>query len=646
MKVPAIISDKIYVPFSHSIIDALHYVQTKFVYPNPDYANLKRLGKWLGSTPPTVNTWQIADHKEFGECLAFPRGGIKKIVKAFDEMGVDLAFVDRRLSLPPVTNYENSVMLRPDQMRLARVMYSKETCLIRSPTGSGKCLHPDTPVMMHDKSIRRAAEVNPGDALMGPNLTPKYVKSTTVGDGPLYKIIPHDGDPWICNKDHILTVTDIRAVPPVVENISLRYFLSLPKKDQQHYVMLRVDVENNQLYRWYLSARKIMFDVEYVGTGPYYGWTLGGHLKQRDKVFLLGDGTVTHNTEVGLKVAEWILNTAGPVLVIVWETGLMDQWIERAALRFGVSKTNIGRIGGSTKRLAPITIGMQQTLRTNVDNYTNEFGGVICDEVQRFAASTFQYTINKFPAKYRIGISASETRKDKKEYLIYDAFGKVMDEIDKETLILQERIMDVTIRIIPTDFDFRIKYGDEEIPWVDVSTEEKTANYNAMLDALSKNEERNNLLWHYMSNVAKSGQCLLVVSRRREHAKYIDARFVANGFASGLLLGGPSDRAEFRRTIEYLKDGRLKISVGTIQKSGVGHDIPMWNRGFIVTPLGTNKQLFEQMIGRLRRIHPGKKDAVCYYFWDRLMFPNDAKSIAKNYPKSTYMLVDDSWVTM
>lgn len=640
MIVPSIVSDRIYIPFSKNIVDAIHYVQSKFVYSNPDYAVLKRLGKWIGSTPQTISTWRIDEHPEFGQCVSIPRGGIKKVVKAFEEMKIEIGFDDRRLSLDPVANYSNDVILRPDQERLAKAMFTRETCLIRSPTGSGKCLHPDTPVMMYDRSVRRAIEVNVGDLLMGPTLKPRQVTKTTEGVGPLYKIVPHEGDPWICNKDHILTLSDVRSISPSFENISVRKFLTMPKKEQDHYAMLKVNVDNNQLYNWIGKAKRILFDIEPAGNGLYYGWTLANtHL------FLLGDGTVAHNTEVGLKVAEWILRTAGPVLVIVWESGLMEQWIERTSTRFGVMKSDVGKIGGSgRKRFAPITIGMQQTLKNNVEKYTGEFGGIICDECQRFAAKTFQETIDRFPARYRIGISASETRKDKKEFLIYDAFGKVVDEIDKESLILQEKIMDVTIRIVPTEFDYCIAYGKEEINWVDLGAEERTFHYNSMLTAMTVNAERNNLIWHYLQAVAKSDQFLLVVSRRRDHAKYFDDRFRANGFASGLILGGASNKAEFSNTIANLRERRLKISVGTIQKSGVGHDVPMWNRGFIVTPLGTNKQLFEQVVGRLRRTCPGKKDAVCYYFWDRLMFPNDIKNISKNYPSSTYVLVENEWV--
>ena len=668
MHVPAIVSDRIYIPFSKSIIDVIHYTQQKFTYTNPDYINLKRLNKWTGSTSPTVATWEISEHPKFGECISFPRGGIERLIKAFNEFKSPLVFSDQRLSLRPVSGWENDVVLRPDQERLACTMFNQETCLIRSPTGSGKCLHPDTPVMMYDHTVRLAGDVAVGDLLLGPNLNPRLVENTAWGTGPLYRVIPHDGDPWICNKDHILVLTDVRSIIPKPIISSVREYLTLSAAEKEHIALLRVDPSRSRLLepdqdnritrhlvRWYETARRILFTVEYVGIGDYYGWSLKSTRQKTldpskvgwTHMFLLADGTVTHNTEVGLKVAEWILRKAGPVLIIVWETGLMDQWVERAAKRFGVTPQMIGRVGGTTaKRLAPITIGMQQTIYKNIDKYAFEFGGVIADEVQKFAASTFNNTINQFPARYRIGISASETRKDKKEYLIYDAFGPVMDEIDRESLILQEKIMDVTIRIVPTSFDFYVKYDDTDIPWADLDSELKTDNYNSMLLALTLDEDRNDLVCSFILAAAMANQCIIAVSRRREHAKYIDSRIRAAGFASGMMLGGAKDKAEFAATIDHVKAGRLNICVGTLQKSGVGHDVGMWNRGFITTPLGSNKELFEQMIGRLRRMHPGKKDAACYYFWDKLMFPHDANRIAKNYPDSTYIFTDNEWVQM
>lgn len=73
-------------------------------------------------------------------------------------------------------------------------------------TGSGKCLAPDTPVLMYDGTIQRAVDVKQGQLLMGPDSTPRKVLSTTTGRSEMFRITPTKGDSWVCNDVHVLTL--------------------------------------------------------------------------------------------------------------------------------------------------------------------------------------------------------------------------------------------------------------------------------------------------------------------------------------------------------------------------------------------------------------------------------------------------------
>lgn len=73
---------------------------------------------------------------------------------------------------------------------------------------AGKCLDPDTPVMLHSGKIIKCKEVVPGDLLMGPDSKPRRVLSTTSGVDNMYRITPKKGDSWICNEPHVLTLVD------------------------------------------------------------------------------------------------------------------------------------------------------------------------------------------------------------------------------------------------------------------------------------------------------------------------------------------------------------------------------------------------------------------------------------------------------
>jgi replicative DNA helicase len=77
-----------------------------------------------------------------------------------------------------------------------------------SPAGSGKCLGYGTEILMFDGSTKEVQDIKVGDKLMGWDSKPRNVLSTTKGKEELIKIIPNKGEPWVCNKSHILSVIE------------------------------------------------------------------------------------------------------------------------------------------------------------------------------------------------------------------------------------------------------------------------------------------------------------------------------------------------------------------------------------------------------------------------------------------------------
>jgi superfamily II DNA or RNA helicase len=76
--------------------------------------------------------------------------------------------------------------------------------ILKIATGGGKCLGKGTPVLMFDGTTRYVEDIKVGDILMGPDSTPRHVRSTTVGHGPLYRVKQINGDDYVCNDAHIL----------------------------------------------------------------------------------------------------------------------------------------------------------------------------------------------------------------------------------------------------------------------------------------------------------------------------------------------------------------------------------------------------------------------------------------------------------
>lgn len=87
-----------------------------------------------------------------------------------------------------------------------RVFEKHRRALLVLATGLGKCLGRGAPVLMFDGTVKPVELVTQGDLLMGPDSRPRTVLSTTVGHGPMRRVVPVKGDPWTCNDVHVLTL--------------------------------------------------------------------------------------------------------------------------------------------------------------------------------------------------------------------------------------------------------------------------------------------------------------------------------------------------------------------------------------------------------------------------------------------------------
>lgn len=334
------------------------------------------------------------------------------------------------------------------------------------------------------------------------------------------------------------------------------------------------------------------------------------------------------------------LRIGHPTLVIVWNGALLKQWHVRLIDELGIDASDVGIVKGAKRRIRPFTLAMQQTLWANDERLralAGEFGCVICDEVQRFAARTFLGVIHAFPAKYRVGISADETRKDGKHFLIYDAFGEVVHEVAQAKLIGQGVVHDVEIRVIPTDFraDWYVeqKQTDGQLP-----------DFNRFLDEATHDAARNDLLTKIMVDEANAGQRIVALTHRREHAQIISARAAAAAFDCGLMLGSDESAAELVESTEGLLTGTMMMAAGTYQAIGQGIDLPVVDRGICATPLGTNRQLFGQVRGRFCRTAEGKDDAILFYLWDRHVFGLNHLVNLKRWNRNVKVKTANGWI--
>lgn len=354
--------------------------------------------------------------------------------------------------------------------------------------------------------------------------------------------------------------------------------------------------------------------LKYIGHQPreyQYGATEAVLLREQG---VIRAATGSGKTTTALYLASRIGLNA---LIVLPSVKLLKQTVEVALPLLGIKGDQVGILQGPKRRLRPLTVATQQTLWSrSVDPEVRDFfGAVMIDEAHHAAARTFAEVVDQFPARYRVAFTADERRKDKMEFLVYDAFGDVLHETTREECEASGAVVDVEIRILLTDF---------RADWYrDAESNEK--DFGRLVDEMVESEERNTILIENALEEIGSGKQVLILTHRREHARAIDRALVNAQVRSGLMLGGAgADANEFDRTKSGIKDGSVRSGIGTYEALGEGIDLPAVEVGFASTPIAKNKQRMNQVRGRFCRPADGKSKGILYVLFDRYVFDEQA----------------------
>jgi|GEM_PF-4469109 hypothetical protein len=372
--------------------------------------------------------------------------------------------------------------------------------------------------------------------------------------------------------------------------------------------------------------------VEYVGEEETFDLEVEAHA-------FIANGVAVHNSGKSAAALAFASVVNLPTIVVVHNTGLLKQWIANAREQLGLSADEVGVIGAGAFRIRPLTIAMQQTVRapSTLARVCGVFGNLIADELQTAAAATFAATYDRFPARFRLGMSANERRRDRKEFLIYDLFGdEPIVDVDQDDLIERQIVHDVEVRVVPTAFDSpwytelkkqlraaeiaQAKTG-VRVPQALVTA--RMASFDQLVGEMMIDADRQALVASIVAEEVDAGEQVLVLSHRREHCARNDADVSARGIRTGMMIGGAEDRFQFDRALRGLHDGSIRVVAGTYQAIGTGIDLPSVAVGVCTTPIAGSKEgkpFYQQVRGRLCRRAEGKRGARIWYLWDRHVF--------------------------
>lgn len=254
-------------------------------FDNPIYADAVKHGRYI---KPDVMPKLVFYDTEY-DITRVPKGYIYSLEQILNKRNLRYTFIDQSVT-GKTLNLLFHGKLRPYQHKAVKDILQFKNGFLEAKTGSGKCLGINTPILMHNGTIKMVQNIYNGDLLMGPDSTPRRVSGIVKGRGPLYRVTPVKGDSFICNDEHILSLQKTGRNNTEIIDISILDYFKWNKTKKHLYKLWRTGVDFNHI--------KIPFDPYligvYLGDGSKYntGITLGN--KKQTIIAYLNKWTVKH----------------------------------------------------------------------------------------------------------------------------------------------------------------------------------------------------------------------------------------------------------------------------------------------------------------------------------------------------------------
>ena len=333
--------------------------------------------------------------------------------------------------------------------------------------------------------------------------------------------------------------------------------------------------------------------------------------------------TAFGKTVAALKlIAERKVNT----LILVNKISLIEQWknkIEEFLViheKLSVVEPNkknrnkknrgvVGQMGGGKHSLnGIIDIAVMQSLNRlgEVQDCVKEYGMVIVDECHHVPAFSFEMILRSINAKYVCGLTATPTRKDGHQPIIFMHCGAIRFRDDAKR---QAEKRPFEHYIVPRFTSFRIHKLMEQ--------EEKEWTIQELYTEIVTNEIRNQQIVKDVIACHQQGKNCIVLTERVEHVK------ILAGMLSGKIpdiisvtggMGAKSTRETIGKIAAAPPEKPLTI-LATGRFIGEGFDEPRLDTLFLAMPISW-KGTLQQYAGRLHRLSEGKMEALVYDYID------------------------------
>lgn len=350
------------------------------------------------------------------------------------------------------------------------------------------------------------------------------------------------------------------------------------------------------------------YDPESVPLNPARVFKSSGNIKPRDyqeqaiKVIaeqtrskggaILVGGCGTGKTVMGCFLASEL---KARTLVLVHKEFLMEQFKNTLTSAFEGISVGIWQRDEIPSPEHDVVITMVQSLcaREYDPALYEGFDLVITDEVHRFSAPLWSSVIERFGARYRIGLTATPERADGLQQVFLSHIGNIAHTV-------QGNLLTPMIYTIPLETSY---------PTRAYTIYDGSISTSTLITLLGDDAERTAKICDYVLKAARASRKVIVLTDRRGHAEEIRtivSNELGDPYRVYLYLGGmDSDKREEA-------EQNCDVLVGTYSMAQEGLDIPRLDTLVFATP----KTNVTQAVGRILRPSPNKKPPMVLDFVD------------------------------
>jgi superfamily II DNA or RNA helicase len=272
-----------------------------------------------------------------------------------------------------------------------------------------------------------------------------------------------------------------------------------------------------------------------------------------------------------------------PTIVLVHNTFLRDQWIERISAFLPNAKIGTGQ-GDKLDIEKDIVVAMLQSV--SMKKYPSgtfaRFGFLIVDECHHIASESFSQAIPKLTCKHMLGLSATPERKDRLMKVINWFLGPLLytsNTADK----VDEKVKVEVYEFEPADSVYNdIIYNSSGVMFTTL-----------MINKVVEYAPRNEMLIQLIEDIVEEDRQILVLSDRVDHTKKLFEMLSPKTQKLACVLGRDVKAAQ--RT-EWCAEKKILIATYSMCKEGF--DVATLNTLVIATP----RPDVDQIVGRILRV--------------------------------------------